>query len=681
MHEFFNPKSVVVIGVSPRPENLGRNIVDNLDRFGFKGPIYQVSAQKDEYKGRPIYQDVRDLPETPDLAVVLTPAATLPAIFRACGEKGVRRLVVETAGFSELAEDRRDLEAELKSLSATYGIRFVGPNCLGLMNVPAGICLPFTPFIQVPPAGGLSIVSQSGGIGSTYMESCAQAGLGIAKFASVGNKLDFIESDFLAYMLKDRETRVILLYLESIVDGRRLYDLIRQGAKPVVVHKSNIAAVSNEAARSHTAALANDDRVVEEALRQAGAIRAHTIGECLEILKGLSLPRPRGKRLAVITRSGGHAVVAADAAYRQGMELVKFPASYLDKIRKSVRAAVIKMGNPLDLGDVFDFDAHLEAVAGALALNEVDCLALVEGYRGSEIEAGRDFMRRLGDLVRPYNKPLALSMAVQGEEAQKASELSGLPLFNSVEDAIMAFSRAAAGPRPAAEAVRDSDLDIRRCQEIAAGARPDGTLELPEALQLIAAAGVAVAPFAEAAGPEEAVSAGGRLGYPVVLKAVGISHKTEAGGVVLNISSPEQLKKEAVSLQGRLKAGRLVVMQQVAGHTEVILGGKRDAAFGPLLLFGLGGIFAEVLQDTSLCLAPLNEAQAGAMLDELRGAVLLTGFRGRPPADRAALVKAMVRVAALLEALPQIEELDINPLMAGPEGAVAVDARVVVKAA
>jgi acetyltransferase len=479
------------------------------------------------------------------------------------------------------------------------------------------------------------------------------------------------------------------MYLESIVAGRAMCDLIRSTDKPVVVHKSNIAELSHGIAQSHTAALANDDLVVDEALRQAGAIRAHTVSDCATIIKGLTMPRPKGRRLAVISRSGGHAVVAADAAHRLGMELPRLPASYLEPIQEQFRASVIKLQNPLDLGDLFHFDLYVEIVRGALAQEGVDAAVVVLGYRGPEAKPCREFLRHAGELSRKYGKPVALVILAEHEETMLIPGISGMPIFPAPEEAILALARAAdlSARRPREERLGCADYlpvgTAERLERILNAAAPDGTLELPEALHLLSAAGIPVAPFVVAADAREAAEAACSLGFPVVLKAVGegLSHKTEQGGVVLNLSDEDAVEKAAARLFKMLPAKRLVVMSMISGGQEVIVGVKQDHSFGPLVLFGLGGVTAEALKDVTLRLAPVDDAEAGSMLDGLKGAALLKGFRGRPAANRAAVLQIIMQVGNLAARLPRLLELDLNPVLVGPGGAVAVDARARVKPA
>ena len=682
MRKFFHPKSLAIVGVSASPGNLGRNIYHNMMTFGYRGPLYLVSPKGGEYKGNHIYTSIEELPETPELAVVLTPAATVPGLVTACGEKGIKNLVIESGGFTELDRSKADLEKQILEAAQHYGIRFIGPNCIGVICTQSGVAAPFPVLARPAPPGGVSIVAQSGGVGLTYLHNCAQAGIGISKFASVGNKLNINEQDLLAYLIEDPETKVILLYLESVVAGREIADLIASSPKPVVVHKSNISPQSNAIAQSHTAALANDDSVVEAALKQAGAIRAHTVTECLDILRGLTLPRAKGKRLVVISRSGGHAVVAADAVSRRGLELPPLPREFLDKVKKHVRASVIRLQNPLDLGDLFDFKVNITILEEALALKTTDAVVVIHGYRGkAEAEDSRNFIKKAGELCQKYNKPVGLCLLVEPEELAKVKEITTLPLFAAAEEAVNALARCRLpDPLPQLELPPQAETpDWGRIRRTLGAAQPDGNLELPESLILAASAGIPVAPFMVALNPDEAGFIARELGFPVVIKAVGISHKTEHKGVALNLRTQEEVVEAASLMFDNLGLKRMVVMSQIPGDTEVIVGCKNDPSFGPIALLGLGGVTAEALKDVSLGLAPVSPGQAGYMMDSLKGSVLLKGFRGKPAINRPALAHVVCRVSELAARLPEVAELDLNPVITGPGGSVAVDARVVVK--
>lgn len=681
MKQFFYPDSIAILGISPREGNMAQNILGNLESIGYEGEIYLVSPRGGEYHGLPIYTGVAELPAVPDLAVILTPSATVPGLVADCGVKGIKHLVVESAGFSELGEKGAEREKEIAATLDEYGMRMIGPNCIGVISTDSKVSVGFPLLGSQPSPGGLSIISQSGGVGLTYMAGAVEAKVGLAKFISIGNKLNVKEADLLAYLIKDPQTKFILMYLESIVEGRAICDLIRTTSKPVVIHKSNIADLSNGIASSHTLALANDDAIVDAALKQVGAIRATNVFDCLQIIKGLALPKPKGRRLMIISRSGGHAVTAADAAYRNQMELPQPPAEYLASIQKVTRASVINLQNPLDLGDLFEFDLYVEILRGALALDNVDAVVMTHGYREPEAESSRKLVAKVSEMSRETGKPVGMCLLTDSEEIEYAKTLTDQPLFPYADQAIMALSQTerAGGIRQGTLNACGINFDYTRCERVLSAAGPDGWLELPEAMHLLMAAGIKVAAFATVLSPDEAAQASETMGWPVVLKAVGggeLLHKTEAGGVVMNLNDPKTVRVQAEKMFTSLGCQRLLVMSQISGGQEVIVGVKKDQAFGPVLLFGLGGITAEVLKDVSLRLAPVDDREAGQMLDELKGAALLKGFRGQAPVRRPELLEVIMRVGMLASRLGHIQELDLNPLLVGPGGALAVDCRV-----
>ena len=358
MKDIFSPRSVAVVGVSAKPDNLGRNIMLNLIDFGFDGIVYPVGPGGGTITTRRIYKSVVDIPDHVDMAVILVPARFVPQVMEDCGQKGVKRAIVETAGFREYSDEGKKLEDEVVAIAKKYGIRFVGPNCIGVINMENGFCVPFprlTPFIR---KGEVSIISQSGGVGLSIMNHMAAEGIGLNKFASVGNMLNVDAEDLLEYYIGDEGTKTIFIYLEGIRDGRRLMELAKRSPKPILAMKSNIGKLGQNVAASHTASLSSDDRVVDAAFRQCGITRVHDVTTLSHYMKTLRLPLLKNKRLAIISRSGGHAIVAADACETVGFELAEFPESFIRDIERHFRASVIKLTNPLDLGDLFDLDVY-----------------------------------------------------------------------------------------------------------------------------------------------------------------------------------------------------------------------------------------------------------------------------------------------------------------------------------
>jgi acetyltransferase len=684
---FFEPESVAVIGVSDRPGNLARAIVLNLQTFGFAGRIQLVGPRGGSFAGLPIHPSVTALPAPADLGVVLAPAATVPDLVEACGQAGIRRLVIESAGFGEKGDDGAVLERALQAAARRHGVRFIGPNCLGVMSMREGLVVPFSPLSDIYPRGGISVLSQSGGVGVAYLSLLAHEGLGLARFASIGNKLDVDECDLLEFLLADERTTHVVMYLEGLGDGRRLLRVLEGAQKPVLVQKANRGVLSRAIAASHTASLAGDDRVIDAALAQVGALRFDDGASLVNGLKALSLPPLRGSRLAVISRSGGHAVQVADACEAAGFALAALEPGLVETIRERSRAGVVRLTNPLDLGDLFDFDAYVDLVAGALAQDDVDGVVFLHTYMGpGEAVASRRLVARLAALGRQCAKPLAMVVVTDPAEQAELRRTAGFPLFAEPTEVIGALAtlRAHSRPRPApvaesAPEVGDVPALLTPC--LAAGRAP----RVDEALALVAAAGLPAVPGRAVFSATAAARAGRELGMPVAAKLVSgaASHKSDVGGVRLGLGSQAAVRgaaKELLALGEGLGAERpAVLVQPMAPEgADLILGARRDPCLGVVALVGFGGIFVELLDQVALRVAPVTREQALGMIRGLRCAGLLGGARGRPLLDVDAAADALVRLVALLEAAPEIREIEVNPFRVLPTGGMALDARVVV---
>ncbi|MCS7283848.1 MAG: acetate--CoA ligase family protein, partial [Anaerolineae bacterium] len=464
-------------------------------------------------------------------------------------------------------------------------------------------------------------------------------------------------------------------------EGRRLMDLARRSEKPIIVHKANRGSASQNIARSHTAALANDDRIVSAAFHQVGILRADTFGDAVAIAQGLTLPPVRGNDIVVISRSGGHAVVAADFVEKYGFRLAPLPESFVGAVRSFFRADVIAPTNPLDLGVIFDFGLYARIVEQTLQMLRPDAVLLVNTYSRTEAEGARHLAQQVDRIVRETGMPVALCMYGEGSISRELIGQVSIPVFLDIEQAMVALAAS-------------RDWHRRRARLAATESRPDGApgrlsaladRNAPGgALALCQEYGIPVAPWAVADDPDGAAEAADALGYPVVLKALSarVVHKSDVGGVVLGLRDRETVRQEAAAMRARVlervpEASDLcfLVQRMVEGGVEVILGGKQDPSFGPVVMFGLGGVFVEVFGDVSFRVAPLTRADAEEMLEEIRGKALLAGARGRPPADREALVEAILAFSRLVVENPSLAEVEINPLLALPQGVVAVDAR------
>ena len=690
MKGFFQPRSVAVVGVSDSPDNLGQRIVSNLQEFSYDGIIYQVGPKGGHSNGRRIHRSVSDIPDQVDLAVLLVPARYVPGIMDECGLKGIRRVIIESAGFSEYGAEGKAIEAELVRVAAEHNIRFIGPNCIGVVNVNNGMVVPFAGLKDVFARGRVSIISQSGGVGLSYLNVMASENLGLSKFASIGNKLNVDECDLLEYLADDEETDIICMYLEGISDGRRLMSIARKTSKPILVHKSNTGTLAKEIAQSHTTSLSGDDAVVSAALEQVGIARFHDSNTLVNYLKILPLPRLRGDRLAVVSRSGGHAVIAADACEKEGFRLVKFPEPFLRAIEKHFRASVIRLTNPLDLGDLFDFEVYSRIVEETLKLEDVDGVVFLHTYV-SAVEGKNSvaLFRRIEELSFQYDKPVAICVSTDEEEMSKVRKTVPHPVYTEVEDAIHSLAL-----------VRDFDHQARPEPQLAPGELDREAVRaildrcqaenrdplLDESLEVLRAAGLPVAPYRVVESEQAALEAAAEFERPLAMKLIAAeaSHKTDVGGVALSMRTPAAVREGWGRMQqAALKAGvdgplRVLVQPMVQDGMEIILGARQDASFGPIVLVGLGGIFVEMFKDVAIRLVPLVAEDADEMVQQLRAFPLLKGVRGQAPRELAAIRDGILAIARLVDAFDEIKELDLNPLLVLSEGqgAAAVDGRI-----
>jgi acyl-CoA synthetase (NDP forming) len=683
---FFYPKNVAVIGVSAVKSNLGKNIVLNCLYFGYPGEIIPVGLAKGVVYGQRIHETIESIDRDIDLAVILTPAKTIPGILDQCGRKGIKYAVIESAGFSELGEEGRPLERACVEVAGRYGIRFIGPNGIGVTNLENGLALPFMPLRTDITFGPVSILAQSGGVGLSYLNFLAEENIGINKFVSMGNKLNVDENDLLGYLIHDEGTKIILVYLEGFKDARRFIEVASTSTKPILVHKSNRFEASARIAHSHTAALFADDALVDYALEQAGCIRLNTMDDSMDYLKSQIMPPLRGNRLAVISRSGGHAVIAADACAHYGFSLPRFPEEILKKVESRLRAHVIHLQNPLDLGDLFELEFYAFIVEEMLKRDDVDGVVLVHGYRGGyEREPSRTLVKRMERLVEHYKKPVACVIFAEALEKDYLRKSVRIPIFSAPENAMRAFNLSYKWPFRKPSPLQAQSLDRvnrEKAGEIVARAANTGHLLLYESMQLLGHYGFSVPPHALVKTADEALQFQRTSKGPTAMKInfPHFSHKSDLGAVQLNISSEAEAEKAFSKLAALGGADTQILVQtMVTRGREVILGGKRDQSFGPIVLFGLGGIFVEALKDVVWRVAPLSYDEARKMIGSIRGARILQGIRGEAPCDTETVADLLVRLSNMIVDLPEIQEIDINPVLVFPkgEGAQAVDARVI----
>ncbi|MEJ2671649.1 MAG: acetate--CoA ligase family protein, partial [Deltaproteobacteria bacterium] len=659
--------------------------------FGYQGKIYPIGPRGGQVFDLPIFSHIRDLPEPVDLAVVLAPARFVPQVVADCGELGIRRIVVESGGFSESGEQGRVLEDEIRALLQQYGIHLVGPNGIGTINMETGLALPFSQMGSPPRPGYISVVAQSGGVALHVFATMAREGLGLNKFLSLGNKLDVAENEVLAYLLEDPGTKAIYLYLEGLVDGRGLLSLAQKAAKPIFLHLVNVVPETAAIGQSHTASLTADERVLEAACRQFGILWIKSQAEFLVGAKMAGQPPVKGNRVVVLSRSGGEALITAYACRQWGFELPGLSAKVKRLIQERGRSGIIKPTNPIDLGDIFDFSVYSEVMAALCQDPEVDAVILNYGpvYEAERVEA-RKMARLLVEQARTTGKPLAVTVLATLEEEEFFREDLNLPVFHFPGEAVrsLAYSRFLWSRSEASfEAAAPSSLPEEKIAAILAGQPAAGFLSQPAALALVEALGLTTAGWETATSPPEAEAAAGRVGYPVVLKlaAASLVHKTDAGGVLLNLEDAAAVAAGFAALKGVVQQHlppdepwEVVVMSQAAEGPEVLLGARRDQSFGPVVAFGAGGVGTEVLDDVSLRVAPIGAGEAYRLMEETRIGRLLAGIRGQSPADLKALAYSLAALSQAMVQFPRIEEVDLNPVRVFPGrlGLLALDARI-----
>lgn len=689
---FFEPKSVAVVGVAREEGKVGHFVFDNLVTGGFPGTIYPVNPHAEEVHGVPCYPSLRDLPAVPDLAVIVVPASAVPDVIDDCAAAGVSSAIVISAGFKESGREGGALERELVRRAREGGVRLLGPNCLGLIST--GACLNASFAAGMPPAGGISFMSQSGALGTAVLDWAAGEGIGLAHFVSLGNRADLSEVDLLEAWRVNSSTRVIVGYLESVADGTGFLRAAAEttAAKPVILVKSGISDAGARAVSSHTGSLAGSEVAYEAAFHAAGVIRAHTVQQLFDYAVAFSLqPLPRGNGVAIVTNAGGPAVMATDACERAGVALASFETATLDALRAALPPAAA-LYNPVDiLGDApaDRYRAALEAVFADPNVRAVLCILTPQATTQAEETAAV-----LADVARASGKTaIACFMGRDTlEGAIEALHRSGVPQYPFPEravsalDAMFRYSAALTRPRHLASTV---DADRAVVRETIDAARTSGRafITAEDAAGVLRAYGIQTPDGMLARDLAAARTAAGKIGYPVALKIASreILHKSDIGGLELGIADGDALEAAYQRILTRARAyapdapiDGVHVQAMARPGREVIVGIDRDPTFGPLLMFGLGGVYVEVLKDVTFRLCPLDEAEAREMIAEIRGFGLLRGARGQRPADLDALASVIARVSHLAADFPDILELDINPLIVGNtgEGAVAADVRI-----
>ncbi len=691
------PRAIAVIGASRSPDSIGRQIFANLLRYGFTGPVYPINPKATSIHSVKAYPAIGDVPERVDLAVVVVPKEHVAAVAEQCGAAGVRGLVVISAGFREIGGAGVARERELVAVVRRHGMRLVGPNCMGVLNADPAVSMNATFAPAMPPFGRAAFVSQSGALGVSVLDYAAEYAIGIAQFVSMGNKPDVSGNDLLLHWEQDPAVDVILMYVESFGNPRKFFEIASRLTKhkPIIVVKGGRSKVGARAASSHTGALAVSEAAVDAMLVQAGVLRAGSIEELFDTAMAFTgQPLPRSRRTAVVTNSGGPGILAADALESHGLELVELQAKTVAQLQPLFPEEA-SIRNPLDMIASATPEHYRAALDAVLADPHVDSgLAIFVPPLGVRQQDVAESIVAVA--ARHPTKPvLAVLMGREGLPQGRAElHRARIPAYVFPESAARALAalrrhgewraRPDVPPRPVA-------VDHACAGNVLARARATGRRKLSEleALELLEAYGVRAAPTRLARDAEEAVRLAGAIGYPVVVKAVApqILHKTDVGGVRTDIGTAVELRTACAEMVDAVTRAApeamiegILVQRMIRGGRETIAGITRDPAFGPLVMFGLGGVYVEALHDVVFRIAPIQPLDAHDMLHGIRGSAILAGIRGAAAVDYAVLADVLLRLSRLAIDCPEIEELDVNPLLAFPEGAMAVDARVILSA-
>ena len=694
LEHFFKPASIAVVGASQNPAKIGYEILNNIIRYGYRGAVYPINPNAQEILGHKAYPSLAEVPGMIDLVVVVVPPKAVLDVLEQCGQKGVDAAVVITAGFKEIGPEGAQIEQALADRAKAQGLRLIGPNCLGIIDTASSLNASFAAGMPLP--GHIGFFSQSGALCVAILDWALGENVGFSRFVSLGNKADVTETEMILSLGKDQNTRVILGYLESIEDGPRFMEAAREvsATKPILVIKSGTTSAGAKAASSHTGALAGSDHAYRAAFKQCGIIRI----ESMQALFGNALafatqPLPKGPSLAIITNSGGPGILAADAADRSSLHLSPIRKETADRLREFLpRTASVY--NPIDIiGDASHerYDRTLEVVLQDDKLHAV--LILLTPTAAVDAEAvARGIVTRAKGADKPI---LTAFMGAKGvRTARQILQDNAIPSFEYPEDAVAALDAMLSYRRwreKPPRQYRHVDADtakVRRTFASVIGQHRHDLIE-SEARNVLEAYGFRLPVSHMARTTKEAVRAASEIGFPVVMKIASpdVLHKSDMGGVRVGLDT-EAMVEEAffditTNIQHRQPQARILgvmVQEMVQQGKEVILGISRDMQFGPMIMFGLGGIYVEVLKDVSFRIAPLSVESADAMIREIRAFPLLRGVRGEPPADIEGLRDALLRLSQMAVDFPEIIEADINPLLVGPEGtgAVAVDARITV---
>lgn len=695
LEAFFAPRSVAVIGASATPGKMGYILMDNIIRGGYQGNLYPINPKGGEILGRPAYPSIKDVPDEVDLAVIVVPAAAIPDVVEECGQKGVKALLIISAGFRETGPEGARREREVVARAQKYGMRILGPNVLGLIDTISRLNATFATTMARP--GEIAFLSQSGALGSAILDWSQEEAIGFSHFVSLGNRADVNEIDLLEAWADDPHSKVILAYLEGIADGEAFMRVARQVTrkKPVIAIKSGTTAAGTRAISSHTGSLAGSERAYEAAFSQTGIIRAESVQDLFDFAEIFAYqPMLRGNRIAIVTNAGGPGILATDMCERAGLTLAQFAKETIEAMAPHLPPTA-NLYNPVDVIGDAQSDRYRVALNAVMRDPGVDgVVVLLTPQAMTDVEA---IAQTVVDIARAYDKPVVSSF-IGGEVVEPAVRLlqeNRIPTYPFPERAVLALGAMERYrrwlERPPQRLVH---FQVRKeqVQEVFDNARKEGRLSLGEveARQVAEAYGLRLPKAQLARSPDEAVRLAAEIGYPVVMKIASpdILHKSDIGAVKVGLNNSTDVRDAYELIEYRARRHHpdadiwgILVQQMVSGGREVIIGMSRDPQFGPMLMFGLGGIYVEVLKDVVFRIAPIDRTEAREMVESIRSFPLLKGVRGQAPADVDAIVETILRVSQLVTDFPEIVEMDVNPLIVHEvgQGAVVLDARIILR--
>ncbi len=694
----FAPTSVAVVGASTKEKSVGYEVISNLLRSGFRGPVFPINPKARSVHSVPAFPALAAVPQEVDLAIITVPRDHVIGVVKEAIAKGVKALIVITAGFKEVDEEGAELEETLRALVEEAGIPMVGPNCMGLINTDSEVCLNASFTASSPPRGRVAVASQSGALGETILKTAAHLGLGLSSFVSLGNKADVTGNDLLDYWADDPSTSLVLLYLESFGDpkefARVARHLTRKRGKPVLAVKSGRSRAGARAASSHTGSMAGADVAVDSLLRQCGVIRVDTVAELFTLAQGFAnQPIPAGRRLGILTNAGGPGIMATDAAAHFGLRLANL-SSATTKILSGVLPPEASLQNPVDTIATAGA-AEYQASAKAMYCDpEVDGLVIifVSPVMIDAKDVANAIVRGIEEGIQEVGaqKPVLTCFMGKhhGDEGIAILHEAKIPVFAFPEAAVESLAAMARfgeiRKEPEGEIAVLSPAPQKQVVSDILQTAKEGWLRFPQVMEILAAYGIPTAPWAVVQSAEEAISFAEKHGYPIVLKIDSdtLLHKTEHGAVRLDLRRSQDIRGAYAEIESNVKnisgCHSFVVQTMVSGDAETLIGATTDPAFGHLVAFGLGGIFAEIMRDVAFRLHPLRDRDAAAMISSIRGFPLLQGARGRKAVDLEGLSDVILRISQLVGDFPAIAELDINPFMANSDRRrqAAVDARI-----